>query len=515
MENWLASAREPDRRSAGARRQQWLVALVIFAAALWLYSRHNTFPFYYHPDEAAKVAQIHNGTRNFNHPLLLLSATELTTSLTGRRANCQLIVQLGRWWSAVFAATAVAAFSWLGFNRCGLIGGLVCGGAVLVQRRLYEYAHFMKEDAALIAAIALTFVAIDAWWRRPGLARALLLGAAAGLAASSKYVGLLMLPIAALAILAAGEKSLGKLKGWAALLGGFLIVAAIINYPALLSPGDITRGITGEIGRLNSRGGVPVHFSPLDWIPRFLELSPVLLGMFVYHVAWTLRRFRTVEMPDLLLTVFPFAFGLLLSLSSKQGGRHVLPITIVAVFLGALALVRLANELQRGRTRFAVPLFTILLVVAFAYDLVRTSLLHRGFQRDHRQELVEWITSNVPPAAVVGVEERVGILHNRRGRGCEVPSPLAQQVRTARFAPDLGALDELRAAGVTHLALTDAYKLFLEPEFGPSRDATFQRRREFYQRVFSEGRLVWSRDSGTVGVLNPGLRLYDITAPFP
>jgi hypothetical protein len=35
----------------------------------------------------------------------------------------------------------------------------------------------------------------------------------------------------------------------------------------------------------------------------------------------------------------------------------------------------------------------------------------------------------------------------------------------------------------------------------------------FYQRLFAEGRLVWSRETGNVGVLNPSLRLYEIAPP--
>ncbi len=74
-----------------------MIVLALFCAALWLYTRHNSFPFYYHPDEPGKVAQIQKGTRNFHHPQLLLTATDLTKQLARRDLDCQAVVEMGRW----------------------------------------------------------------------------------------------------------------------------------------------------------------------------------------------------------------------------------------------------------------------------------------------------------------------------------------------------------------------------------------------------------------------------------
>lgn len=56
------------------------------------------------------------------------------------------------------------------------------------------------------------------------------------------------------------------------------------------------------------------------------------------------------------------------------------------------------------------------------------------------------------------------------------------------------------------------YFVFFDDERAPApgKEALFERRRVFYERLFREGRLVWSREVGSVGVLNPGLRLYEI-----
>src|SRR5689334_9496074 len=65
------------------RRAGVVLALAItFAISLFLYTRNNDGPPWYHPDEAGKAYQVIDGRyRNFNHPLLLLEASELMTRI--------------------------------------------------------------------------------------------------------------------------------------------------------------------------------------------------------------------------------------------------------------------------------------------------------------------------------------------------------------------------------------------------------------------------------------------------
>ncbi len=503
----------------GEIARQGFFACALFVTALWLYTRQNNFPFYYHPDEPSKVAQIQDGSRNFHHPLLLLTATDLTRRFTNANLSCQEVVQVGRWWSAIFAATAVAAFSWLGFNRFGLRGGIAAGLIMLLQRRPYELSHFMKEDCALLAGIALGLVAIDAFWRRPSMLRAFLLGAATALAASGKYIGLFML-LPALAVVTARRDALPITRALSAFVLAFLLVAAAINFPAVLHPSALTAGVIDEITHLNTRFGVEAQYSAFGWVRYFLETSLALLLFMLAYVGHAFARFRRKPLPDLLLAAFPFAFGLLLSFSVKQGGRYMLPVTEVAALLGTFGALHLWKEWQSRGWLLSSRLVAVLLLCSALYDLGRTVRLARGFRRDHRAELVQWIKENVPPDAIVAVEERVGIPAkipaDRPQRFCELPSPLPQKLLTATFASDLGSFDEMRARGVTHLAVSEGrYYLFFENGRSARRgsETLFETRRTFYRRLFAEGRLVWSREAGTVGVLNPVLRLYDIRAP--
>lgn len=518
VQQLVAAATENDNRTQREIAQQWAVALAIFIAALWLYTRYNDFPFYYHPDEPSKVLQIRDGTRNFNHPLLLLTATDLAQRVSGAAADCQQLVELGRTWSALFAAAAAALFSWLGFNRFGVVGGIFVGFVMLIQRRLYEHAHFMKEDAALLFGLALTFVAFDLFWRRPGVARALFVGAAVGVAASGKYVGVIMLPLAVALLFMRQRASGGAWRSLLPLLVGFIAVAAVINYHALPEPSVVATGVSGEIERLNTRAGMKWSFSPVYWTRAFVELSPFLLIAFLLHLRFVARNFRSLAAPDLLLTAFPFLFGLMLSFSSKQSGRHTLPILLVSVVLASLAVIREAKLLQaRGSVR-ASRWIALFVVGLLAYDIARTAVLDRSFQRDHRRELTAWLSANVPRQSIIGVDDRAGIPFGDRDRFCELSAPVPQAVRGASFVADLGTLDELRSRGFTHLVVSEArYYAVTNGQAKPSPPPNnlLERRTEFYRRLFNEGRLVWSRETGNVGVLNPGLRVYEIVPPAP
>ena len=512
----LASATEPEHRSAAENRWQWLLALLFFCVAFGLYTRHSSFPFYYHPDEPTKVAQIRDGTRNFNHPLLLLNTVDLVRSLTGGSKDCQRIAEIGRTCSAFFAALAVALFSWLGFNRFGVIGGSVAGITLLLQRRIYEHAHFMKEDAALLAGIALTLVAIEAFWHRPAEARALLLGAAAAVAASAKYIGIALVPLGVAAIAARRTPAAVRWKSGLAFAAGLLVILALVNHHALISPARVVAGFAGEISRLNTRAGMQWSFSPLYWLRTFIDLSPLLLLGFILHLRFAARSFRRLAPPELLITALPFVFGFILSFSSKQSGRHTLPILVAAAFLGSMAAIRESKRLHARGVRAAGRWITLLVVMAVAYDLVRTAIFDRSFARDHRRELAEWITANLPREAIIGMDDRVGIPFGQSERFCGLAAPIPQQVRGAQFAADLGTLEEMRASGVTHVATSESRYYIVtngQASSPPPDDGKLSRRRAFYQRLFSEGRLVWSRETGNVGVLNPSLRLYEIAPP--
>ena len=165
----------------------WAVAL--FVATLTLHTRHNDFPYFYHPDEAEKVRQVMTGDWNFHHPMLLLTATKAVVAAVaarGAKLPEQGVVEAGRWVSAGCVAAAVVALALLAFVWRGWTASLAAGGALLFHHQLFELSHYMKEDSALLAGVAWTFLAAFLFWRKPGAWRAALLGAAVAVAISGK-----------------------------------------------------------------------------------------------------------------------------------------------------------------------------------------------------------------------------------------------------------------------------------------------------------------------------------------
>lgn len=482
--------------------KQWLLIVVLFGAGLWLYTRQNNFPFYYHADEPSKVEQIREGTRNFHHPLLLLSATDLVGCFAGATQDCQAIVERGRWCSAVFAAIAVAAFSWLGFLRYGATGGTAAGALMLLQRRPFELAHFMKEDCALLAGIALSFLALEFFFRQPNSRRAFALGLAVALAASAKYVGFLLLLPALVAIFA-------QRRGRLAFFAGFFLLVAAVNFRAFLEWPALFAGLRFEVANLHSQVGIETRYAPFGWLRYFLELSPFLLLGLAAHFLFLASDRRQRSLPQLLISAFPFYFGLLLCFSSKQAGRHALPLTEISALLAVFGFLEIWRRAQAQHLVWLSRTTCALLILAAIYDLARTTEFARGFQRDHRRELVEWIQRNVSANATIAVEDRVSIAPEN---SCAPALPLPQKMRRALFVADLGSLAQLRAEDVSYLAVSEARAgIFLKEKARASHgDDASNRRAEFYRQLSAEGELVWSRKTGRIGALNPGLRLYRI-----
>src|SRR2546423_1268909 len=176
------------------------LALLLFAACLWLDTRNNTFPFFYHRDEPDKVAQLINNEWNFHHPTLMLATAKLAAHIFHVPSDEQQIVQTGRWVSAVFAAMAVTAFALLAFYYRGFFGFFAVAVMLALHHQIFELAHYMKEDTALLMGLAIAFLALGFFEQHRTPFGALLLGSACGLSLSAKYIGVVAV-IPAVAVL--------------------------------------------------------------------------------------------------------------------------------------------------------------------------------------------------------------------------------------------------------------------------------------------------------------------------
>lgn len=494
----------------------WLVVLV--AASFWLNTRHNAFPYFYHPDESAKVEQVITGEWNFHHPMLLLSSVQLAGKALGVPPTEQAMVQSGRGVSAALMALAVAALALLAWLWRGWPGALAAGAALLLQHQLFELAHYMKEDSALLLGMALTFLAGFHFSRQPSGRAALLLGGACGLAISGKYIGVMALGVALPLLWQAPG---GRRGAW---IGGFAAAGvatfALVNLPLLTDLATFRASFDRELGLVvKGQSGTTRSVPHTQYWNIFVDnTTPAIWALVLVFLGARWRERRAVPLAEWLIIAFPFAYALALSFSPKSNDRYFLPATAIFTLLAALGVQDVARLLgAKVRASWAIGAAVVLLVGWQGPSFAR---YWRAFQHDDTGELLAWLRAaqEVPAEALIGRDNRVGLPDPRDADRAAAIGPIPQKVVSAKagFAADLGSLEEMRAKGITHVAVSESNygKFFLEslrPQAGEKED--FARRRAFYEELLRADppiRLLFDRDRGTVLYLHPGLRVYRI-----
>ncbi len=510
------------KAGAGRSARGWLIAAAFGILAFVLGIQENGFPYYYHIDEPTKTEQLVEGTRNFNHPLLLLTVTDWVLDLDGTPRTHQSAALAGRTVSAVLTGLAVAAMALLAFYKRGLLAAACAGFFLATHWDIFEKAHIIKEDPGLICGLAFTFLALHVYRERPGAAAALFLGVAAGVAASSKYVGIAALLCALPAIFVfRGDRSIPSSLG--ALLGGFALTVAVFNFPLFSAEGLATfrSSLAAETDKaLHGTWAEKESVFSGGYFERILYVGRAHMLAFFAWWLWVLlgpqRKRWDFRYDDYLVALFPFAVALALGFSSKTHGRYFLPGTLTLCYATGLGLAAAIGSLRGSSFRFRKPAIALLVALAVVGSLERLHRYWDGFHRDPRVAMAAYIRETLPGDAVIA-----------QGYGVHLPDPeiplysdtaaggfLPQQLVSSSKQPaDLGTLDELRARGITHVAVCGQnYERYTKSTAEPTAEAAdrYARRKRFYQELFKSAELVWKRESGRVGTHNPPLRLYDI-----
>jgi hypothetical protein len=491
-------------------------SLVLFACSVGLNTRHNDFPYFYHPDELGKVEQVLAGKWNFHHPMLLLSASRWVFALQGGAGTEQSVVEAGRWVSAAFAGGAVVAFSLLAFVWRGWPGALTAGGTLLFHHQFYELAHYMKEDPALLMGLAFTFLGTALYHQSPSAPRAAFLGVACALAISGKYVGCISLVLAVPLLWLRKTPRAGR---W--FFGALLFTLVVVNLPLLTQLETFTKSFGREMDYVvNGHRGVTRNVPHAQYWSVFLDNSTPVIWFFLLIFLWARwRERRSLNWAELGLILFPFIYAAVLSFSPKSNDRYFLPASGVLTLLAVLGVEDAAHLLAgRFERRTVLSCGAALLVL---FQCTGWSGSHPGlwqydqaFQEDDLHALLGWIRAELPADAVIVKDNRVGFEEPRRKKAAASPGAIPQRVLAKRYAADWGSLEDLRALGVTHVIVSESdYGRFFLKSLRPQRDeeAEFLRRKSFYEELFRSFSPLWERDRGTVIYLHPGIRVYRIT----
>jgi hypothetical protein len=381
----------------------------------------------------------------------------------------------------------------------------------------YELAHYFKEDPAFLFGIVACALAAHVFWTRRSPRSVLLLGVAAGVAASGKYVGTALVPVAALLAGWAGEGTAReRWKRAGKVVGAALLTWLILNYRAVRSPLRFVAGLREETGKalLGNHGmvGETPHTYYFDvqadyggvWIPALAAL----------WLAFALFRPRKISIAEWFLAGVALVAMVGFSFTPKTSTRYYLPIAVTLCFLGALGAFHWAALAgARGtRSRIAATALAGLLCAGAAWSQWRvTQDFRAGLQKDDRAELIRAVEA-LPPTAVVVQDQAAGLPEPERLWYHEGRKPLPQKVIGAKQACDLGSIAELRARGVTHLALNGkTYGRYFKPGLVVKDSGAVAAKRAFYETALNEGRVLQEWKLGRVRHFQPGLVLVDIT----
>ncbi len=503
----------------------WLLAVILFLATLALYTRHNDFPYTYHPDERGKAFQLVEKSRNFHHPLLLLNLTDWAARLTFTERTPQNLVVVGRWVSAALAAGAITALALIAWLHYSALAGWAAGLLLLFEAELFKTAHYLKEDPALIFGLALSLLAAHLWWHRPGRGTLRFLGVACALAASGKYLGIVTLLFALPLVWRRNSEDPALIirRRWKIFAAAFGIAFLLANLPfpvsKISSPfRQISREMEGVVGGHRGLTREVPHAIYLDVLRGNTPLPLALCASaYVVLLAATARRRTPVEW---LTVLFPVAYLAMLSFSPKVADRYLLPVDVLVTFLAALGAVEIARLFDAPGSRSRHALAGLTLVGLSAWMLTSTiphfrSLLAE-YQTDSHAAAAAWVKANLPADAIIAEDHRVN-LSAEKSNGVSTTARVPQTVLNSDFAADLGTLDELRNRGVTHVAIgPDAFKRFFNPDIKPGKkeQASYDRRKAFYAQVFTEGECLVAWPRREITYLHPGILLYRV-APLP
>jgi Dolichyl-phosphate-mannose-protein mannosyltransferase len=391
-------------------------------------------PHTYHPDEGHivnRAIRFHGGDLDpkfFNWPSLYMYLLSGVYGLVfGLRGVLESFSQdpvpfylIGRTLTALMGTATIAVLYVLAAELFGTTTGLLASVFLTVNLLHIRDSHYITTDVPLTFLITVAMLFVFRYWRTGRSRDALWGGLFAGLAASMKYPGgLVLLPLALAHLLR--ERPSGGLVRWVAsptmiLAGVLAVVGFLIGTPyAVLTPVAFTRGVFSELREVNTvqfgneadMNGYLFHL--LHSFPEGMGVPLGLLALAGVLLA-VLRHGRR----EVILLAFPLPYFLVIGSWSSRFERYALPLLPFFALFAAIALVALAAWFRERLTRssgLAAATRWSGLGLAVAALLLVAPEVARGLhwhwllaQPDTREVAGEWIERNIPADARIAME---------------------------------------------------------------------------------------------------------------
>jgi 4-amino-4-deoxy-L-arabinose transferase-like glycosyltransferase len=361
--------------------------------------------------------------------------------------------------------------------RWGTRYALLAAGLMAVMPLHVRESHYVLTDVPVTFFVTLTFLLSLGASEQARASRFAWAGAAAGLAAATKYNGALALFLPLLAVwMTPGtrpSRAAGALAVTAACGAAFLLAApyTVLDLPAFLN--GYAHLATYYDNPSGPEPGWVIYFKHLrnaiQWPAVMLVLSGLVLG-----------AVRAVRGPGrvrwALAVTFPVLYFWFISRQSLMFGRYLLPLLPSVCVLAAAAVVSGVSQLRR----FSIPraLRTALIVALTVAALLPATITSIRFNRTLTRagtasQAYAWIASNVPADATLVVETGGPVLGY---------SPFhSRQVRQLRDEP----YEQYVEGGIDYvIASSHSYGRYLEaPHVFPREYAEYMRLFEQSQEV--------------------------------
>ena len=365
------------------------IALILLLFFSFLFNAaNNDFSLDYHADEHKKVGFIANGHQDFKQPLLLLQIPRLLHHFF----PCD-ITTLARFLSAVYGTGLVLVTFLIAKRFLKNRWAFAASAIVAFSPIVTIHAHYIKEDVLFTFSLLLTLWAALRYSETKNLKDFVGLGLFIGLATSTKYVGVILLP-AALILLFINEQNFKKI-----ILLTLLSTAAfcLINYPLFFHFTDFKEAVLFEInhaleGHKHRDIRVPVYVDEYWFGFHFLHsLIPGFTPFFTLTATlWLILRMRkwpVLGWPERFLIGCPLIFYAIVELSPLKifpdFMRYILPIVPFLAIFSASLWKKLSH-----------PVVHAVFALGLTYMVWDSSHLIYYLNKDTRLQAKEWISNH-------------------------------------------------------------------------------------------------------------------------
>lgn len=310
-------------------------------------------------------------------------------------------IKTGRIVSAVSGAVTVSLVFATLLLITGSLGSFVGGFAMLVAPAHVVHSRFQTTDVfatMLIALAAYLLIRAVQSEGAPSWKRIAGIGIVIGLAAGTKYAGILMLVPAAFVF----WKTRADFKQYAALVGSTAAGFLIATPGVLIETTAFLRGFTYEIAHSAEGHGLVFVDTPHGIIYQFLNsaeafgLVPMLFG--IAGLAWAAVAKKSWAVASVLFFII---YYVMVGMSDVKFLRYVFPLLpFLALGLGYLAgRCHEARGLKRAITG-AIILFVVVGTGATSGALTLTRLMTL---QDSRDETAVWFAEQTPKGSPIGL----------------------------------------------------------------------------------------------------------------